>query len=79
MVYEKVSEFGCRQIEEMAKKYFKGEGLELEEENKTCLDFKGGGGYVSVKFCSRDRENRVDVEFETSEWDKQVKKFMRRI
>lgn len=80
MVYEKVSDFKCQQILEMAEKFFQGEGLELEEDdNERCLNFKGGGGFVTISCCKREQENKAEVELETREWDRQVKKFMRKI
>jgi hypothetical protein len=79
MVYEKVSEFNSKQIVEMARKFFKKRGLELEESSDTQLDFKGEGGFVIIRCKGRGRDNTIGVELETKEWGKPVKKFMRKI
>jgi hypothetical protein len=60
---------------EALKNYFGkgGLGLEITAETSECLTFEGGGGFVTANVCSRDNHTRID--FQTQEWDYQVRKF----
>jgi hypothetical protein len=62
-----------------AKDFFgkKGLGLDVSEETPQCLSFQGGGGYVTVSFCSEGDKTRLI--FLTQEWDSQVKIFTSRL
>jgi hypothetical protein len=54
-----------------------GIGLELTDQNQTCLIFQGGGGHVAVTACpGEDAKAKTRVELETREWDYAVRKFM---
>jgi hypothetical protein len=55
----------------------KGLGLEEKAHGACCVDFEGGGGYVSVTVV--EGENKRDVEVESKEWDYQVKRFLETI
>lgn len=55
------------------KRYFAGQlGLEIMEESDGYLTFEGGGGFVNAMLRHEDGETHVD--FETREWEEQVKK-----
>jgi hypothetical protein len=51
-----------------------GLGLQADEQNPCCVHFEGGGGFVRV--TASKGEKRTEVEWETREWDYQVKQFM---
>lgn len=59
-----------------AKKFFGkgGQGLELTEENASCLTFTGGGGYVTATVCLEGKQTKVDLV--SQEWEYQVKEFL---
>lgn len=50
-----------------------GLGLEMTDEASQCLNFEGGGGFVTATVCPEEKATRIDVE--TQEWEYQVKKF----
>ncbi len=54
-----------------------GYGLEIKEQNPTCVYFEGGGGGINVSACTEGK--RTSVEFESREWDSSVKEFIRKI
>jgi hypothetical protein len=58
------------------KKYFGkgGQGLEVSEENSSCITFSGGGGYVNATVCSEDGKTKVNLV--TQEWEYQAKEFL---
>jgi hypothetical protein len=60
---------------EALKNYFGkgGLGLDITEETPQCLTFEGGGGYVTATVCPEANKTRID--FQTQEWDYQIKKF----
>lgn len=72
---------GLSQQEAMArvKEYFgpHGVGLEVIDEQETCVTFQGGGGHVSV--VARPAEHKTNLELETREWDYAVRKFMEKV
>jgi hypothetical protein len=57
------------------KKFFGkgGLGLDITEESPQCLNFEGGGGYVTATLCLEEGKTRIDLV--TQEWDHQVKEF----
>jgi len=61
------------------KKFFgkEGQGLELTEENASCLTFTGGGGYVTASVCLEGKLTKVDLV--SREWEYQVKEFLSQI
>ena len=61
---------------EKVTKFFgeKGLGLDQKSNSPDCLTFEGGGGYVNVMLCA-DKEKTI-LNFETREWENQVKKFV---
>ena len=65
----------AKEVSEKLKKYFGtgGLGLDLTEEGPQCLTFEGGGGHVTATFCPEGEKTRVN--FETQEWEHQVKTF----
>jgi hypothetical protein len=67
------------EIMDRAKRYFGegGLGLHLKDENPQCVNFEGGGGYVSATVCEEGGETRVDLV--TQEWEYQVKEFASKI
>ena len=54
-----------------------GQGLELTEENASCLTFTGGGGYVNASVCVEGKETKVDLV--SQEWEYQVKEFLSKL
>jgi hypothetical protein len=50
-----------------------GLGLNLTEESSQCLNFEGGGGYVTATACSDGGKTRINLV--SQEWDYQVKEF----
>lgn len=64
------------EIKQKTKDFFgqKGLKLELTEEDPDCLNFSGGGGYVTVTISPEKGKNRVDIV--TQEWEYHVKEFM---
>ena len=61
-------------LEELKRSFGKGGlGLEVKEENPTCITFEGGGGYITATLCEEKGKTRVDLA--TQEWDYQVQLF----
>jgi hypothetical protein len=54
-----------------------GIGLEVKEQDEGCARFEGGGGYVFVQVCEKEKGTEVDLE--SREWEYQVKQFMGKI
>lgn len=50
-----------------------GLGLRLSEESPQCLNFEGGGGYVTATLCSE--KGRTGIDLVSQEWEEQVKRF----
>ena len=66
------------EVKHRLKAFFKVDnGLNITTEAPDCLTFEGGGGYVTATICREANETRV--EFETREWEEQVKKFARNV
>jgi hypothetical protein len=63
------------EIVKRLKKFFGkgGLGLDITEESPQCLNFEGGGGYVTATLCLEEGKTRIDLV--TQEWDHQVKEF----
>jgi len=64
------------EIVSLASKFFGRGGLGLEEKTikRDCIEFEGGGGYVSVVVVEEDDKRNVDIE--SREWEYHVKQFM---
>ena len=58
------------------KKYFGkgGQGLEVTEENPSCLSFSGGGGYVNATVCLEEGKTKVNLV--AQEWEYQARQFI---
>ncbi|MCX5919649.1 MAG: hypothetical protein NTX30_23625 [Deltaproteobacteria bacterium] len=58
------------------KRYFGqgGQGMEVTEENPSCISFSGGGGYVNATVCVEDGKTKVNLV--TQECEYQVKEFL---
>lgn len=54
-----------------------GLGLFSEDQGPCCAFFESGGEFVRV--TASTEENRTTVDLETQEWDRQVKRFMKKI
>ena len=69
------TKLGPQEVVKRLKAFFGGEGLGLNisEESSQCLNFEGGGGYVTATVCSEEEKTRVNLV--TQEWEIQVKKF----
>ncbi len=49
-------------------------GLEIAEENPSCISFSGGGGYVKATVFWEKGKTRVNLV--TQEWEYQAKEFI---
>jgi len=58
------------------KKYFGqgGQGLEVMEENPSCITFAGGGGTVNATVCTEEGKTKVNLV--AQEWEYQAKEFL---
>jgi hypothetical protein len=58
------------------KQYFAegGQGLEVAEEGPSCINFSGGGGYVTATVCTEEGKTRVNLV--TQEWEYQAREFI---
>ena len=58
------------------KKYFGtgGKGLEITEEQSSCLTFTGGGGSVIATVCPEGEKTKVNLV--AQEWEYQAKEFI---
>jgi len=76
---EGTSKLAPEQLLKQAKKFFgkAGQGLELAEENPSCLTFTGGGGYVTVSVCVEGKQTKINLV--SQEWEYQVKEFLARL
>ncbi len=57
-------------------KSFFGKGglnLKIVEENDSCLQFAGGGGYVRAVVCEAKGKSKIEII--SQEWEIQVQKF----
>ncbi len=51
-----------------------GQGMEVSEENPSCISFSGGGGYVNATVCLEEGKTRVSLV--AQEWEYQAKEFL---
>ena len=60
---EATSRLSSDEVLERVRKFFgkEGQGLELSEENESCLTFTGGGGYVTATVCAEGKQTKVDL------------------
>ena len=78
MLYETDTSHNCEKVIEKAEDFFKGDwGLEISSKKDCCALFQGGGGHVFLQ-CF-EKNGAMKVELATREWDRQVKKFMRKV
>ncbi len=49
-------------------------GLEVTEENPSCISFSGSAGYVNATVCSEN--GKTSVNLMTQEWEYQAKEFL---
>jgi hypothetical protein len=54
--------------------FFEGQGLKLLDENRGCLSFEGGGGYVTATVSEEGDKTRIELV--TQEWEFQVREFV---
>jgi hypothetical protein len=73
---ERSTKLSTDEVMKRLKKYFGkgGQGLEVSEENSSCITFSGGGGYVNATVCSEEGKTKVNLV--TQEWEYQVKEFL---
>ena len=75
--YRIESKLSPEKVLEQAVAFFSGGlGLEITQQEPCCVQFVGGGGYVSVSIVEG---KKTLVDLETREWDYQVRQFMHRI
>jgi hypothetical protein len=76
MRYQVTTKLSPPEALQRAIKHFgtQGVGLQLVDQNDTCVSFEGGGGHVSIVACADD--NYTTLEVETREWDYAVRQFM---
>ena len=66
------------QVKQRIKAFFKeGLGLNVTSEVTDCVSLEGGGGFVTATLY-RDT-NGARIDFETREWEEQVKQFAREV
>jgi hypothetical protein len=82
-VYSVETKLSPEEVIEKANAFFGegGLGLDSHERSFCCVYFEGGGGYVLVttEAPSDSQKKKLVVEFETREWDYDVKEFMGQI
>jgi hypothetical protein len=73
---EAKTKLGAEEAVNRMKAYFGkgGLGLELTEESSQCLNFEGGGGYITATACSEGKTTRISLV--SQEWDYHAKKFL---
>ena len=49
-------------------------GLQVTDENPSCISFSGGGGYVNATVCLESGQTKVNLV--TQEWEYQAKEFV---
>ncbi|MBI4766000.1 MAG: hypothetical protein HY787_15605 [Deltaproteobacteria bacterium] len=64
------------EVIESLKKYFGkgGQGLEITDEQPSCLTFAGGGGNVTATVCPEGEKTRVNLV--AQEWEYQARQFI---
>jgi hypothetical protein len=64
------------EVIESLKKYFGkgGQGLEITDEQPSCLTFAGGGGTVTATVCPEGEKTRVNLV--AQEWEYQARQFI---
>jgi len=69
MRYEVTTQLSPQEAIAYAKDYFgpQGVGLEVTNEQGTCIILQGGGGHVAV--TASPGEKKTTLELETREWD----------
>jgi len=74
---ERKTKIAPEKVVERLKKFFGkgGQGLDLTEEKGPCLNFSGGGGYVSATVCMEEGKTKINLV--SQEWENQVKEFMK--
>ncbi len=66
------------QVKQRIKAFFKDSyGLNVTSEAADCVTLEGSGGFVTATL--RRDANETRVEFETREWEEQVKRFAREV
>jgi len=72
---EKKTKLSEKEAIDRVKRFFGkgGLGMDLKEESPNCLNFEGGGGYVTATICQEEGQSRIDLV--TQEWEYQVKEF----
>ena len=65
-----------KEVIESLKKYFgkSGQGLEITEEDSSCISFSGGGGSVTATICPE--EGKTKVSLIAREWEYQARQFL---
>ena len=77
MVYERKTKKECKDVFDKANEFFKTDlGLEGNKEGE-CVSYSGGGGHIKITCCKEDDKSVVEIA--TREWDRQVKKFLKKI
>jgi hypothetical protein len=79
MRYQVTTRLSSQEAIAQAKHYFgtQGVGLDIVDEQETCVTLAGGGGHVSV--LASPGEHNTTLELETREWDYAVRQFMRAV
>ncbi len=78
---EAKSKLKPEEVIERAVKFFgpNGYGLEIKEQAACCAEFEGGGGGVEISAEAGAKGKGSTVNFETREWEHQVKEFIGKI
>lgn len=54
-----------------------GLGMEITEDNESCVNFEGTGGFVHTNLCIENGKTRIDLK--SREWEIQVEQFAKEI
>jgi hypothetical protein len=73
---EASTKLAADEVMKRLKKYFGpgGQGLDVIEENPSCVTFAGGGGSVNATVCEEKGKTRVNLV--AQEWEYQAKEFL---
>jgi hypothetical protein len=78
-VYEKETKKSADIVMEQAVKFFAGSppGMTITNQDKCCVSFEGGGGFVNVEVTPKDKGATINLE--TREWDYWAQRFLEKL
>ena len=77
--YGKETKKDTDKVLEAAVEYFgpEGQGLEITERDDCHVNFRGGGGFVSLQVCGENGTTKIDLS--AREWEHQAQEFIARV